>query len=236
MKRLIVFILAFWLSDPICAPAQNGPNKLYPILFNHVRDLYPEYEGIPFERRVVLDEIANYTLGTIQFDGNAEILLIGSNNATRSILAEAWANAAAYYYGIDNVKISSGGVTKKEISRYAIMALEKAGFIIYRKQQIGVEQYEVKYTYHIDPLVISSKLYNDKDNPDLNFGSVILCPNADINLPVVKGNNFRTSLHYFDPIAYENDPDVLDKYLDKSHEIALEMFYLFYKLKGIKSN
>ena len=234
MKRFPIYIFLFLCILQGQAQELNRPKKLYPILFNNARDLFPEYQSIPFERRAVLEEIANYILGSIQFDGKATILLLGSNNSTRTILAEAWANAAAHYYGITKVSISSGGVTKKEVSKYGIMALEKAGFIIYRRTHMGMEQYEIKYTYNEKPLVVFSKLYNHKDNPDLNFGSVILCPNADINLPVVKGNNFRTSLHYFDPIAYEDDPDVLEKYLERSHEIALEMFYLFYKLKSIK--
>jgi hypothetical protein len=60
--------------------------------------------SIPMERRYVLDEVADYLIGSRQLEGKASLVIIGSNNSTRSILAEVWAKTAAYYYGISNVK------------------------------------------------------------------------------------------------------------------------------------
>ena len=218
------------------APAQKnkGPNQLYPILFNYARNLYDEYDRIPPERRFILEEIANYILGALQFEGRADILLVGTSNATRTVMAEAWANAAAHYYGIEKVHIHSGGIQADRIRTPAILALEKAGFIIYKNRDAGSVTYEVKYSYRIPPVIIRSKKYNNKENPDFKFGAVVVCPNADINLPQIKGNNFRTSLHYFDPVAYDNTPDESGQYLERSREIAIEMFYLFYRLKNAR--
>ncbi len=213
---------------------RNGPNKLYPILFNYARNLYQEYDHIPQERKYILKEIANYLIGSVQFEGKAELLLIGSNNATRSIMAEAWANAASHYYGTKRVNIYSGGLKNDTISKFGIMALEKAGFIAYKTSDSPDATYELKYTFNEDPLILNSKKISNKEIPDFKFGAVVICANADINLPVVKGNNFRTSLYYFDPAAYEESPDVLDVYLERSREIAVEMFYLFYLIKNAK--
>lgn len=211
---------------------QNGPNKLYPILFNYSRDLYPEYINIPGERRVILEEIANYIIGSLQFEKESEILFLETDNSTRTIMAEAWATAASFYYGINHVKIYSGGINSSKISTNTIVALEKAGFIIYKTSEKQNPTYEIKYSYNVPPVIVTSKKYNNKLNPDIRYGSVFLCSNADINLPVVKGNNFRTSLHYFDPTAYNNSPEAPEKYMDRCHEIAIEMFYLFYVLKN----
>ena len=230
-KFLIIFLLFIHIG--YChSQTKKGPNKLYPILFNYARNLYAEYDKIPQERKLILEEIANYIIGSIQFEGTSEILFVGSNNSTRSVMAEAWANAAAYYYGINNVRIHSGGIKPSHVATNAIIALEKAGFIVYK---IGNDQnpsYEIKYSYNIPPVIVKSKKINDKKNPDFQFGSVVVCANADINLPVIKGNNFRTSLHYFDPVAYEQTKNAIDQYLERSREIAVEMFYLFYRIKN----
>lgn len=149
-------------------------------------------------------------------------------------MAEAWANAAAHYYKIEDVSIYSGGINPSKVATNAIIALEKAGFIIYKTGTDNNPSYEIKYSYNIPPVVVRSKKYNDKFNPDHQFGSVVVCSNADINIPVIKGNNFRTSLHYFDPKSYDQSSDALSYYTERSREIALEMFYLFYRLKNAK--
>ena len=211
---------------------QNKPGTLYPILFNYAKNLYPEYKKIPEERRRVLEEIADYIYGAIQIDKEARIILIGSNNATRSILAEAWASAAAQYYNVRNIRLYSGGTDISHVAPFALKALEKAGFIVYRITDTDNPHYEIKYTYNINPLIVFSKKFNDRNLPQLNYGAVFVCPNADINVPFLKGMNFRTSLHYFDPGAYDNTPEQLDKYIERSHEIASEMFYVFYCIKN----
>jgi arsenate reductase len=228
---LIFFILL--IHAGYCfSQTKKGPNKLYPILFNYARNLYNEYDKIPQERKVILEEIANYIIGSIQFEGSSDILIVGSNNSTRSIMVEAWANAAAYYYGIKNVHIYSGGIKPSHVATNAVIALEKAGFIIYKIGNDKNPSYEIKYSYNIPPVIVKSKKIDAKTNPDFKFGSVVVCANADINLPVIKGNNFRTSLHYYDPVAQEQSKEAIDQYTERSREIAIEMFYLFYKLKN----
>jgi arsenate reductase len=234
MKTIFALAVFTFLISQAWAQKPDGPNKLYPILFNYARNLYDEYSSIPSERRFILDEIANYIIGSIQFEGKASLLVIGSNNATRSIFVESWAHAAAYYYGISNVYIHSGGINATKISTNAILALEEAGFIIYKSMDRRNAVYEIKYSYNIPPLIVKSKKFDDEMNPSTGYGALFVCPNADINLPVLKGNNFRTSLHYYDPVAYDNTEESMKQYLLRSNEIALEMFYLFYRLKNAK--
>ncbi|MBS0001177.1 MAG: hypothetical protein KFF73_19490 [Cyclobacteriaceae bacterium] len=231
------FIIPFIILQAFYASAQKPrePNKLYPILFNYARNLYEDYNSsIPMERRFVLDEIADYIIGSSQFEGEASLVIIGSNNSTRSILAEAWAKAAAYYYGISNIHVFSGGLNISSISTNAVIALEKAGFIVYKTRNGQNPPYEIKYSYNIPPVYIQSKKHNDTNNPKEGYGIIVVCPNADSNLSAMKGNNFRTSLYYFDPRAYDLAEDSLDQYLLRSREIATEMFYIFYRLKNAK--
>jgi arsenate reductase (thioredoxin) len=230
-RSLIIIILLSGLSFSSGIHAQDKPGKLYPLLFNYSKNLYPEYQTIPEERRRTIEEIANYLFGTIQIDKKATILIIGTNNATRSIMAEAWAQAAAYYYNVKNLEIFSGGTQETHVSPSAVKALEKAGFIIYRVTKEENSRYEIKYSYNLRPLAIYSKLYNGKDMPHNSYGAIFVCPNANLNVPFLKGMNFRTSLNYFDPSAYDNTTEELDRYAERSHQIAVEMFYLFYCIK-----
>ncbi len=234
MKINLFFLLVLLSFTSYSQTSSSGPNKLYPILFNYARDLYPEYNKIPFERKAVLEEIANYIMGARQLETSAKVIFIETDQKARSILLHAWATAASFYYGVENVKIHSGGINASLISPNAIKALEKDGFIIYKIKGGNNPEYEIKYSYNIKPLVLKSIKYNDKLNPGTNFGSIIVCSNADINLPVVKGNNFRTSIYYFDPSAYDGTSDASELYLEKSREIAIEMFYLFYVIKNSK--
>jgi hypothetical protein len=233
MKRILIFLIVI-LTNTSFAQIPSAPNKLYPILFNYARDLYAEYANIPYERKIILEEISNYILGAQQLDNEGKLLFIETNHSSRSILAHVWAKTASYYYGINNLEIFSGGITTTHISKDAIVALEKAGFIVYKVSDNSNPNYEIKYSYNLPPILLKSVKYNEKSNPGINFGSIILCSNADINLQTVKGNNFRTSLYYFDPTAYDGTSMALDMYLEKSKEIAIEMFYLFYILKNSK--
>lgn len=231
MKLKLIFLIVFF---PVYSYGQKnmGPNELYPILFNYARDLYDDYSKIPFERKMVLEEIANYISGSKQIQNMCQILFVETDHSARSVLTQVWATTAAYYYGIDQVKFYSGGITQSSISRNAILAMEKAGFIIYKITDSVNPEYEIKFTFNHPSIRIKSIKYNDKSNPSTDFGSVIVCSNADVNLPVVKGNNFRTSLHYHDPAGYDKLQEAMEKYLEKNQDIATEMFYLFYLIKN----
>ena len=120
MKKTLAFIVIF-LSYEIYAQQISAPNKLYPILFNYARDLYPDYSNIPFERKVILEEIANYVMGSQQLEAESNLLFIETNHSSRSILAHVWAKTASYYYGIEEIKLFSGGITESSISKNAIV-------------------------------------------------------------------------------------------------------------------
>jgi len=53
------------------------------------------------------------------------------------------------------------------------------------------------------------------------------CNDADENCPVVFGASSRFALNYEDPKLYDDTPIMNQKYLERSLQIAGEMFYLF---------
>lgn len=212
---------------------QAQPRPLYPILHDYAKELYAEYKLIPEDRRFRLEAIAEYIREEKLRGGQAEILFIGTNQATRSLMVQAWAKAAAHYYGFDGGDYFSGGMHEGPVSTSAIQALERAGFIVYKLKDGGKEYYRVKYTYDLKPLVLYPKKIDDRLNPPSNFMAVIVCANAAQNLPVVDGTFNRIELPYNDTRGFEGTGEEKKRYDDLCRQIALEVFYLFSRLKHV---
>ena len=208
------------------------PRPLYPILHEYAKELYPEYKEIPEERRFRLEAVADFILQNKSYHRLSEIIFIGTNQSTRSQMAQAWAYAAAYYYGLDDVKFFSGGLKPERISENTIEALERAGFIVYRIKEGGQNYYQVKYSFKVNPILLYPKEVDDRNNPPSEFMAVMVCPNAAQNLSVVKGTYNRLELTYYDPSGYDGLEEEKEEYDKICHQIALEMFYLFSRLKN----
>ena len=229
-RRFLIFSILL-----IAFKLYSQPRPLYPILFDYCRELYPDYKTISEERRFRLEAIADYIKEQKEANETPEILFIGTNQSTRSIMAQAWAYAAAYYYGVDGVDFYSGGINEGPITLNTITALERAGFIVYKVNEGGKIYYQVKYSYNIKPVVIFPKKIEDRTNPPSNFMAVIVCQNAAQNIPVVKGTYNRLELTFNDPLGFEKLDEEKEEYDKVCREIALEMFYLFSKLKYMDS-
>ncbi len=232
-KRLNIFMIILFLLGGISDGqyAVAGPRPLYPILHEYVKDFYKEFKKIPEARRYRLDEIAGYIMNQKAQNQSAQIFFIGSNQGALSEWAQVWAEVAAFYYRVDNVKAFSAGINPGEVSEKAIFALERAGFIVYKNMLDGGPLYKVKYSYNLEPILVFPKKINHIRNPRTDFLAVLVDANAGLNLPGVKGTLYRLPIEYDDPIGYdgmENDKEIYDQYC---RQMALEMFYVFSQLK-----
>lgn len=228
-KGAVTGILFFFF---VCS-LRAQPRELYPILHNYAQELYAAYKTIPENRRFRLEAIAEYIREKKMMNKQAEVLFIGTNQSTRSLMVQAWAKAAAYYYGFDGGEYFSGGIHEGPVSTKTIQALERAGFIVYKIEEGNKEYYRVKYSYNLKPLVLYPKKIDDRLNPPANYMAVIVCPNAAQNLPVVPGTYNRIELIYNDPLGFEGTEEEKARYDRVCRQIALEMFYLFSKLKHV---
>lgn len=77
-----------------------------------------------------------------------------------------------------------------------------------------------------------SKKYTDSQNPQSDFGAIMVCSDADKSCPLVEGADARFSLPYDDPRYYDNSPSQELKYDETVREIAREMFYLVDQVKN----
>jgi arsenate reductase len=87
--------------------------------------------------------------------------------------------------------------------------------------------YQVSYHKEASPLLIFSKLVEDPINPSLPFAAVMTCAHADENCPFIPGTEQRIPLRYEDPKRFDNTPMEVEKYDERSLQIAAELFYVF---------
>lgn len=204
--------------------------KLYPILNEYVRDFPKEFRKIPEDRRFRLNEMVYFLVEQNQNNAPWQVTFISSNESTVGQMAQAWSKAAAYYFGFEDFYPYSGGLNPNEISLNTILALEKAGFIVYKSNVNGVGVYRIKYSYNLDPVIAFPKKINHTRNPGNNFMAVILDSNADLNINNVKGTYNRLFLDFEDPKGYEGSEIEAEKFNESCKQVAVEMFYVFSQL------
>lgn len=68
-------------------------------------------------------------------------------------------------------------------------------------------------------------------NPVSNFCAVMTCSQADEGCPFILGAEKRIPIRYEDPKASDDTKQQTEVYTQRSIEIAMEMMYVFSKIK-----
>ncbi len=212
-------------------------NKLYPILNEYVKDFPKEFRKIPEDRRYRLNEIVYFLEEQQERKAPWQVTFISTNQSSVSHMTQVWSKVAAFYFGMAKYQSFSAGIKPEPISTNTILAMEKAGFIVYKTEVGGMDVYRVKYSYNLEPIVVFPKKLNYVKNPFDNFMAVFVDENADMNTQNIKGTYNRLLLNYNDPVGYSGS-GLEDQIYDKScKQIAVEMFYVFSQLrKRLKNN
>ena len=194
-------------------------------LSSFVEDLINEADLIPAARKEKLQQLASY----VEARSTAERIALNficTHNSRRSHLAQIWAAAAAYYYGVSSVKTFSGGTEATAFNPRAVAAMKRAGFRI-----VGGEGdnpiYSVSYADHAESLVCFSKVYDHPRNPQSKFAAIMTCSDADENCPFIPGVELRLPLTYEDPKAADDTPEETARYDERVRQIGREIFYAF---------
>ena len=58
------------------------------------------------------------------------------------------------------------------------------------------------------------------------------CSSADQGCPFIAGAEKRIPITFEDPKAFDNTPQQAEKYLERSIQIATELFYVFSKINS----
>ena len=189
------------------------------------------FSEITVERKLALKEISAYIKTKNKAQQKVQLTFICTHNSRRSHISQIMAQAAAAYYGVDNVYCYSGGTEVTAFNENAVHALQQIGFEIIAKDHSRNPVYEVAFATNSGKLKAFSKLYTDITNPQKDYGAVLTCSSADASCPIVQGAEGRFKLPYEDPKLSDGTPEQTEVYLERSKQIGTEMLYVFSLVK-----
>ena len=205
---------------------------LYPSLQNTILHFVSAFNEIPVERKIILRQLTDFIQTKIASGSPVQLNFICTHNSRRSHISQLWAQAAAAYYGIENVFCYSGGTEATAFNPRAVKAMGDVGFQILKKDDSGNPRYEVHFSDSNPPVIAFSKVYHDAFNPQKDFAAVMTCSHADENCPLVLGASARIALTYDDPKEFDGTPLEATKYAERAQEIGREIFFAFSQVKA----
>ncbi len=183
------------------------------------------------ERKIELQVLVDFIQDKVSINKNVNLNFICTHNSRRSHLSQVWAQVAAHYFNIKNVYCFSGGTEATTLFPVVADTLENVGFQIDKLSEGTNPIYSIKYAENEHPIIGFSKTYDNQFNPQNEFAALMTCSQADEGCPVVLGCEKRILVKYDDPKIFDNTPQQLEKYEERSSLIASEMLYVFSKIK-----
>ena len=199
------------------------------ILFSEIEKTIENFNfnEISVERKKIVEPLINYIQTKIQNQESVRLNLICTHNSRRSHLAQIWSQTAAAYYKIKNVNCYSGGTEATALYPMVAQTLKKQGFEIKQLSEGTNPIYSIKFSENEPAIIGFSKKYDSNFNPKNAFAALMTCSQADGGCPFIAGAEVRIPITFDDPKAFDNTPQQVQKYHERSLQIASEMFYVF---------
>jgi len=183
------------------------------------------------ERKSIVEPLIEYIQDKVSNKETTRLNFICTHNSRRSHLSQVWAQTMASYFNIKNVFCYSGGTEATALFPMAAKTLQKTGFKIMTISEGNNPVYAIKYSVNEHPVIGFSKTFDSDFNPKSSYAAIMTCSHADENCPFIAGAEKRIPITYEDPKAFDNTPQQAEKYMERSLQIANEMFYIFSKIK-----
>lgn len=184
-------------------------------------------ESISQERKQVLQPLVDFIQEKKTAKKAIHLNFICTHNSRRSHLTQIWAKTMAAYFDIKNVNTYSGGTEATAMFPKVGETLVNQGFKIQKIAEVKNPIYAIKYNDNSQPIIGFSKKYDDEFNPKSEFAAIMTCSHADGNCPFISGAAKRIPITYEDPKLFDETPQQAEKYLERSIQIATEMYYVF---------
>ncbi|MFD2101004.1 MULTISPECIES: protein-tyrosine-phosphatase [Flagellimonas] len=204
--------------------------SLFPEIAGFITTL--KLDAVSPERREILDPLAGFIQSKVSEDQEIRLNFICTHNSRRSHLSQIWAQAMAFHFNIKNVFCYSGGTEATALFPMVAETLGKQGFQIQQLSQGQNPVYAIKYAENAHPVIGFSKKMDDAFNPSSGFGAIMTCDSANEACPFVPGAEKRIPITFEDPKAFDNTPQQAEKYLERSIQIATELWYVFSQIKS----
>ena len=187
--------------------------------------LQKEANLISGERKVLLHSLADAIRTSLNTFGSCNIIAVCTHNSRRSQLAEAWIHVMSRHLQLPAIKAYSGGTESTAFYPLMIQAMKNCGFALNISVEGDNPTMKLELGEKEVPHLMFSKKFDHSSNPDKNFIALMVCSDADENCPFIPGAFRRISLTFEDPKMYDGQPDALDRYQEKVHEIGREIIY-----------
>lgn len=187
--------------------------------------------SISDERKEVLRPLVDYIRFKIIDNKEVRLNFICTHNSRRSHLSQIWAQTMAFHFGVKNVYCYSGGTEATAMFPKVAETLVNQGFQIWKLSEDQNPVYAVKFDENQHPIICFSKTYFDDFNSKSAFGAIMTCNNADEGCPMVFGAEARFPIKYDDPKAFDGTDLMNEMYVQRSIQIASEMYFVFSQIK-----
>lgn len=205
-------------------------NLLYPNLVEYIDEL--SIENLSQERKEILDTLAEFIQGKIDNNEVCNLNFICTHNSRRSHLGQVWAQSMASYFNVFPFNAYSGGTVATAMHNNIGVTLEEVGFSIENLAEMENSVYAISLGDNLPKVIGFSKMYDHSFNPKTQFGAIMTCSQADEGCPFIAGAEKRVALTYDDPKEFDGMPNTLEKYKERSEQIATEMKYVFSQIKN----
>lgn len=188
---------------------------------------------ISAQRKQVLKPLIDYIIEHINGENPINLNFICTHNSRRSHLSQIWMQVCAGYFNLNNIYTFSGGTESTAMYPVVKTTLESQGFKI---NTIGTGEnpiYAIRYSDNRPPIIAFSKKYDATFNPTSKFGAIMTCNHADENCPVIPGAEKRIPITYLDPKISDHTDQQKKVYLERSNQIASEMYYVLEEVTKI---
>lgn len=186
---------------------------------------------IPANREEVHNKLIEYIQTKVDKKEDVNLNFICTHNSRRSHLSQIWGQTMADYFKIPNVHCYSGGTHATAMFPMTAQTLRNQGFSFQTLVEGKNTIYAIKYNPSRQPIIGFSKTYHDDFNPSTNFAAVLTCSEADADCPFIPNADVRIPLTFDDPKLFDGTPEQAEKYVERSLQIATELYSVFSKIK-----
>jgi arsenate reductase len=201
------------------------PSNIFPEIEKHIKSL--DSEALPDERRNLLQPLVDYIQSRVRDKLEVRLNFICTHNSRRSHLSQVWAQTLAAYHNVEMVSCYSGGTEATALFPMVAETLKNCGFHIETLSQGNNPVYSIKFGANAHPIIAFSKTFDDPFNPQSGFAAVMTCSQADEGCPFIAGADLRVPMTFEDPKVFDNTPQQMEKYRERSLQIATELHYVF---------
>jgi len=190
-----------------------------------------DIQCISEERKSILHPLIDFVQQKVNSQQEININFICTHNSRRSHLSQVWAQVAAAYFNIPNVYCYSSGTEETALFPKVVKTLTNQGFTIFKIADSNNPVYAIKYSDNASPVIGFSKNLESPFNPVSTFAAIMTCSQADVGCPFIAGAEKRIPVTFEDPKIADGTPEQTQVYAERSLQIAVEMFYVFSKIR-----